>query len=242
MSTNDNPQPWPPLPMLWERIRIEPTGCWTWTGARTGPKVAPIPSITYQGRRIRATRWAWFVVRGKPGPLLRRLCDNQMCVNPDCHVEHGKQLFCVNGHRMTPDNTYVNPRSGKRKCVTCRRLIQATDHYKQIQLRREARYFAERPEWRARVQRNKANYRQRQAIAKLIDRDHAYWSPSAQRWMVNEGHRWIKGVEQEVWAIAKRVLAEHNQLPQGEKAAIAKLHDTLGRLKRLHPNLEEDAA
>lgn len=33
---------------------------------------------------------------------------------------NGRKTHCKNGHEFTPKNTYVQPSSGSRKCITCR--------------------------------------------------------------------------------------------------------------------------
>jgi hypothetical protein len=35
--------------------------------------------------------------------------------------EHGRWTHCKVGHRYTPENTYTNPTTGKRECLTCKR-------------------------------------------------------------------------------------------------------------------------
>lgn len=88
-------------------------------------------------RTTSAHRWAY---EQKHGPIpdglqIDHLCRIRWCVNPD-HLEavplrenlrrgHGRtgrwrMTHCSSGHEFTPENTYLDPRNGTRKCRTCR--------------------------------------------------------------------------------------------------------------------------
>lgn len=67
------------------RISIEASGCWLWTGARSGSGYG---NLWANGRNALAHRVVWESLVGPipPGLTLDHLCRNQLCVNPD-HLE-----------------------------------------------------------------------------------------------------------------------------------------------------------
>lgn len=63
-----------------------------------------------------------------------RDCVHRRCVRPS-HIEYVTRSVnvwrgyhrtgsCRKGHRRTPENTYVNPTTGARMCIPCRRVAQ----------------------------------------------------------------------------------------------------------------------
>ena len=87
----------------------------------------------------RAHRCSYEFLKGEipNGLVIDHLCRVRNCINPD-HLEpvtplenmmrgnnqtvtNKTKTVCKNGHEFTPENTYTNPYSGKRKCRTCNR-------------------------------------------------------------------------------------------------------------------------
>lgn len=115
------------------------SGCWLWTGT-----IQPngYSSFYFEGRTVRGHRWSYEHFIGpipdglqidhrchKPSDCqLGDDCPHRRCVNPDHlepvpHRENSRRAMrshCVNGHELTPENTYI-PADGKRYCRECRR-------------------------------------------------------------------------------------------------------------------------
>ena len=131
---------------FWARVEEEASGCWRWTGAKTGRGYGV---ITPSGKRLdMAHRFAYKLLVGPiaPGLTIDHLCRNQLCVNP-AHLEPVTQAentargtspsavihrsgFCKNGHPLTPENRDA----GHRRCKICnsiaatRKLFERTTH------------------------------------------------------------------------------------------------------------------
>lgn len=117
---------------FWSNVDAE-GDCWEWTRSRNvrGYGVASV-----NGKQRPAHRVAWeFLVGPIPeGMQLDHLCYNPPCVNPD-HLEvvtprvnslrsrtrpgQSRKTHCINGHRFTPDNTYIRKDTASRQCRTC---------------------------------------------------------------------------------------------------------------------------
>lgn len=111
------------------------TPCWRWTGHHR----------SYDGRPVLGKKYAYRVVFEEvtgqqcPPGVAHHLCENSWCVNP-WHLEfktpsaHARDhdylgalnrnaTQCPQGHKYTPENTYVSRRgngSTFRSCRTCR--------------------------------------------------------------------------------------------------------------------------
>src|SRR5258708_27487935 len=124
-------------PRIASRIRVDPSGCWIWTGyiGKDGYGVAYL-----QGRNHRAHRVAYILLVGEIPPLLHldHLCNVRPCVNP-AHLEpvtwlennrrdglKRRQDTCAQGHVMEGENVGVRQVSGLRYCRECN-TVQARE-------------------------------------------------------------------------------------------------------------------
>lgn len=132
---------------LWRKVRVQPDGCWMWTG-NTAPNGYGSISVGHSARRI-AHRMFYEALIGPAGALLDHVCHtldptcpggfscpHRRCVNP-AHLEpvtHRENLLrsphtqtsrnaakteCVNGHPFDETNTYI--RQNVRCCRECTR-------------------------------------------------------------------------------------------------------------------------
>ena len=107
------------------------SGCWIWTGSRTGDGYG---QFRLDGRTTMAYRAAYLLYVGPVGDGLDidHLCRNPSCVNPEhlepvSHAENVRRglrgaltTHCPSGHAYTDENTYITP-EGRRKCRGCNR-------------------------------------------------------------------------------------------------------------------------
>ncbi|MBQ6358853.1 MAG: HNH endonuclease [Clostridia bacterium] len=120
------------------------TGCIEWKGAKNANGYG---KLMRSNTSWLATRWIMTHAIGRsldPRELVLHHCDNRSCVNLD-HLyigdhkknsqdkyergrDHSQKItHCPRGHAYTPENTYINPSCGGRKCRTCRRIMQRKD-------------------------------------------------------------------------------------------------------------------
>lgn len=115
-------------------------GCWLYEGTtdRDGYGVK-----TYLGRQWRVPRLSFMLAFGKDPEEahVRHTCDTPGCFRPSHLIpgtnlenvadrvergrtrnQHTQAESCDRGHDLTPENTYTNPGSGRRRCRICRRL------------------------------------------------------------------------------------------------------------------------
>lgn len=117
--------------------------CWPWHRYTDADGYG---MVTWDGAKKAAHVVIWSMLHGDlpSGIELDHLCRNPGCVNPS-HLEpvtkaenirrglarwaqqerrQHRVTACTRGHAYTPENTYENPRTGKRACQTCRRERQ----------------------------------------------------------------------------------------------------------------------
>jgi len=129
---------------FWRRVDVgHPLGCWEWTAGKTG---AGYGAFAHEPRRpsgrltqTGSHRYAYQLLVG-PVPddaHLDHLCRRPECVNPD-HLEivsprtntlrgygpsakNATAKACANGHQLTSENVWLNPKTGARHCRPCMR-------------------------------------------------------------------------------------------------------------------------
>jgi 5-methylcytosine-specific restriction endonuclease McrA len=132
----------------WARVeRRGPGECWLWTGLKTKggygiywPKGGNTGESKDGVQRTTAHRIAYELLIGPipEGLTLDHVedrCSSRLCCNP-AHLEpvtrgennlrgnspaakNARKTHCDQGHEFTPENTYITPGSGKRRCRVC---------------------------------------------------------------------------------------------------------------------------
>lgn len=118
---------------------IDENGCWLWTGARGtrgyGERV-------WRTDNVRIHRQMYKIVHGvrlTSKEVVCHRCDVRHCCNPehlwagtrkenmrDCsakgRADRQWMTACHRGHPFTPENTWIEPKTGWRKCRACKRV------------------------------------------------------------------------------------------------------------------------
>lgn len=136
----------PRLPArFWNKVRVDPSGCWIWLGAKyhNGYGVFCIS----RGKSVRAHRMAFTELVGPipDGLQCDHLCRNRACLNP-AHIEpvthqenvlrgmsvtaeNARKTTCAGGHSLVNAKLMTGKRKGRR-CLECaliyRRKVKAS--------------------------------------------------------------------------------------------------------------------
>jgi hypothetical protein len=129
--------PLPLLDRLMARVRVDPDGCWIWTGNQSDDGYGRI-GISHNVS-VRAHRAVYRELVGPipDGLVIDHLCRVLLCVNPE-HLDvvdsvensrrgNGPQAHalrtnrCIRGHEFTEVNTVIR-KNGSRACRVCLRV------------------------------------------------------------------------------------------------------------------------
>lgn len=197
--------------------KVDKTGdCWLWAGGNNG---SGLPSYWHNGKVTTAPRVAWELKHGplEPGITVIRTCEHKLC------VRHLDALPNIEAQRRM--QRAVNARRVAR--THCPRGHRYGTHGNGC---KTCRY--------ATIDRYKKKRRTARTIART-----AHWSPNIQRWLINEGPRWIRGTDQEARHIIRQHLRDAGQLPRDDHGADRAVRDMRLRVMALYqPDTEEEAA
>lgn len=134
---------------FWSKVRVDPSGCWIWTGSIDPKGYGRFAIKRDQGRRAHRVAVTHLVGPIPAGLECDHLCRVPCCVNP-AHIElvtgtennsrsmsptavNKRKTHCMNGHAFTEENTKIDG-MGSRRCRIC--LHATWKRYKQL-LKRE---------------------------------------------------------------------------------------------------------
>lgn len=127
-----------------QRCAINKKKCWVWTGAVSSGGYGNTSITTNNVKRWVVVHRAVYTVRvGPVDPNLEldHLCRDRACCNPE-HLEvvtsavntqrgnsppakNKAKDHCKHGHPFDKENTWVSPKSGRRRCKACDRVRRA---------------------------------------------------------------------------------------------------------------------
>jgi len=132
----------PLLERLMEKVRVEPSGCWVWTGRLTSKGYAVLWAGDHD-RRVHRVSYELHIGEIPDGLQIDHLCRNRACVNP-AHLEpvtnrentlrgmnfcgvNARKTHCNKGHPLSGDNVRVKkkPHGLGRECRSCERIRRA---------------------------------------------------------------------------------------------------------------------
>lgn len=137
---------------FWTKVRVYRDGgrCWTW---RRPDPTTGYGRILVDGKTVGAHRLVYemLIEPLPPGKQIDHLCRNRRCVNPN-HMEvvtqavniqrgmsgahNARKTSCPQGHRYTPENTFLNYVTGSRQCRECRRQYMRGLYRRQVEAAR----------------------------------------------------------------------------------------------------------
>lgn len=154
---------------FWKKVEKTPS-CWIWT--------AYIDKKGYgqfnpNGISTGAHRFSYFLAYKNLPPEIDHTCRNTKCVNPS-HLEavshrvnmlrgitnmaviNAQKTVCNNGHKLTPDNIYINEK-GWRRCKKCAKKDRGSFYLKnrKRQIERGKRYYRENKEHLKKLRHNR---------------------------------------------------------------------------------------
>lgn len=120
----------------WAKVDYgHPERCWPWKQSSASHGYGQ----TWDGTTVRlAHRVAWTLIHGAiPDDMtVDHVCRTRTCCNP-LHLRllsneenarlngNAVKTTCIHGHEYTPENTYVQPSTGHRRCRACSRAGRA---------------------------------------------------------------------------------------------------------------------
>jgi len=134
---------------LWSRVRLDPYGCWVWTGAKNRRGYGHI-WISGRWRYVHRLSYRMWCGAIPIGLEIDHLCLNPACVNPAhlCVVTHaenrrrGRYQICRRGHPYDLMNTYTYiGANGRilRRCRACFRIVNQRSRQKNREIKETIR-------------------------------------------------------------------------------------------------------